>query len=350
MDPVPAMVEPSNRVALFERAREAVLRLPDVADAAISHLTPVGGGGFTPAVEIATSAGRTRVDPNGDVFGNLISPGWFATFGTRLVGGRDFAASDRRGAPRVGIVNEAFARRYFGTASPLGSVLTVYPNTPRALSMEIVGIAEDAVYTSPRDPAPPTWYVPMAQFDVPEFPFSWARLSVRARTGSPLHLTKSVAAAVATVNPKVTLTFRPLADQIHASLIRERLMAQLAGFFGALALLLATLGQYGVTMYAVSSRRAELGIRLALGATPARVIALVLTRVTLLVGAGIVIGTAVSFWAAKFIAGLIHGLPPRDPATLAGAVLVLSAMGALAGWLPARRASRLDPSAVLRQI
>jgi putative ABC transport system permease protein len=349
IDPQSARVDPSERMPLYERARDAVLQLPNVADAAISHVTPVGGGGFTPAVEISRAGVSTRVGANGEVFGNLISPGWFGTFGTRLIAGRDFIGGDRGGAPRVTIVNETFVRRFFGGVSPLGSVLTVYPNTPRALSMQVVGVAGDAVYASPRDPVPPTWYTPMAQFDVPGFPFASARLSVRARTGSPVLLTKQIAAAIATMNPQVALTFRPLADQINASLTRERLMAQLAGFFGALALLLAALGLYGVASYALSRRRSEIGIRLALGATPAHVIRLALARLSLLVAAGLVAGGAVSFWASRFVGGLIHGVPSRDPATLAGAVLVLSVICAVAGWLPARRGARLDPSAVLRE-
>jgi putative ABC transport system permease protein len=350
IDPERAGVDPVDRVALYERARDSVVQLPDVADAAVSHLTPVGGGGFTPPVAIAKPAGLTRVDANGDVFGNLISPRWFGTFGTRLVAGRDFTGADRPGAPRVAIVNETFVRRFFGGDHPLGRVITVYPNTPRALSMEIVGVAADAIYSSPRDPVPPTWYTPIAQFDVPGFPFASARLSVRARVDSPMLLTKSVAMAIATVNPDLALTFRPLAGQIHGSVARERLMAQLAGFFGALALLLAALGLYGVTAHAISRRRAEIGIRLALGAAPATVIRLVLARVSLVVGIGIAVGAGLSVWMSRFVGGLIYDLAPRDPATLVGAALILFATGAVAGWLPARRAARIDPIAVLRDV
>lgn len=280
---------------------------------------------------------------------NLISPGWFSTFGTRLVAGRDFTDADRAGAPRVAIVNETLARRFLGGGSPIGRTITVYPNTPRALAMEVVGVAEDAVYTSPRDAVPPTWYTPIAQFDVPGFGFARVGLSVRATTGSPVLLRRSVAEAVTTVNPQLALTFRPLADQVYASLTRERLLAQLAGFFGAIALLLAGLGLYGLTAYAISRRRNEIAIRIALGAAPRGVIGAVLARVSLLVGVGIVAGAGISLWASRFVGGLIYGLPPRDPTTLLGATIVLFAIAALAGWLPARRAGRIDPVAVLRE-
>jgi ABC-type antimicrobial peptide transport system permease subunit len=157
-----------------------------------------------------------------------------------------------------------------------------------------------------------------------------------------------VAAALTAVDRDLAFTFRPLQDRIDASLTRERLVALLSGFFGALALLLAGLGLYGVTSYAVATRRAEIGIRMALGAEPAGVVRMVLERVFLLVALGVIIGTVVSVWSSQFIASLLYGLQPRDVVTLASAAVALSAVGALAGWLPAYRASRIDPAEVLR--
>ena len=126
-------------------------------------------------------------------------------------------------------------------------------------------------------------------------------------------------------------------------------MAMMSGFFGGLALLLAGLGLYGVTSYAVNRRRTELGIRLALGAGPGGVIRLVLRRVAILVSLGVILGSAVSLWVGRFVTTLLYGLQPRDPLTLAGAAVVLGLIGVLAGWLPARRASRIDPARVLRE-
>jgi putative ABC transport system permease protein len=162
-------------------------------------------------------------------------------------------------------------------------------------------------------------------------------------------LTRSVAAAIRDVNPDFALTFRPRADQVNASLTQERMIAMLSGFFGGLALLLAGLGLYGVTSYNVTRRRAELGVRMALGAAPAVVIRLVLARVSALVAAGVAVGAALALGAARFVTALLYGLEPRDPATLVGAVVTLAAVGALAGWLPAYRASRIDPAEVLRE-
>jgi putative ABC transport system permease protein len=162
-------------------------------------------------------------------------------------------------------------------------------------------------------------------------------------------LTKSVTAAIGGIDGDLALTFRPLADQVSASLIQERVLAILSGFFGVLALVLAGLGLYGVTSYAVNRRRTEMGIRLALGAQPRVVLRLVLRRVTLLLVAGIGGGAALSLWASRFVSTLLYGLQPRDPSTLAMAAVLLLTIGALAGWAPAWRAARLDPARVLRE-
>ena len=173
-------------------------------------------------------------------------------------------------------------------------------------------------------------------------------LSVRWSTGSPSVGVRSVAAALRAVDPNLVFTFRPLAEELDASLAQERMVAWLSGFFGGLALLLAGLGLYGVTSYAVSRQRAEIAIRLALGAPGRGVVRLVLSRVALLVGLGIAVGAGVSLWVSRFVATLLYGLDGRDPVTLAGAALTLAAVGALAGWLPAHRASRIDPLEILR--
>ena len=214
---------------------------------------------------------------------------------------------------------------------------------------EIVGVVADAVYRALREPIPATMYVPLAQFDDSRSPAPPSMsVSVRATAGSPALLALSVSAAIAGVNPDLALTFRPLADQVNASLTQERVVAMLSGFFGGLALLLAGLGLYGVTSYAVARRRTEIGIRMALGAAPAGVVRLVLSRVSLLVGFGVVVGTGVSLWASQFVSTLLYGLEPRDPATLVASSATLALVGALAGWLPAHRASRIDPAEVLR--
>jgi ABC-type antimicrobial peptide transport system permease subunit len=308
--------------------------------------TPVGIGQFTPSIDIAGVS-----DTRGPVWSNLISPGWFGTFGTPIIAGRDLNLADRAGAPRVAVVNEAFARKFSGGASPLGRTFTLYPHSAMTLGpIEIVGVAGDAVYASLRSPAPPTFYLPLEQFDhLSELGIRSINLSIRSKTASPSQVVKSVADGIAEVNPRFVLTFRPLADQIDGSLAQERLLALLSGCFGALALLLAAIGLYGVMSDAVASRRTEIGIRMALGAPGARVVGLVVGRLSLLVGCGVLVGAGVSVWASRFVGSLVYGLEPGDPATLTGSMLLLVSVAGLAAWLPARRAVRIDPASVLRE-
>jgi ABC-type antimicrobial peptide transport system permease subunit len=173
-------------------------------------------------------------------------------------------------------------------------------------------------------------------------------LSVRTASGHPASLAKSIAGAVAEINPTLALTFEPLDDRISGALMRERLLAILSVAFGGLALLMAAIGLYGTTSYAVSLRRTEIGIRMALGATRASVILLVVGRLAALIGVGIVAGLAAAAWLSRFAAALLYGLAPGDAVTLIASAAALILVGTFAGWLPAHRASRLDPLQVLR--
>jgi predicted permease len=284
---------------------------------------------------------------------NFITPGWFATYGTALRGGRDFDDRDTATAAPVVVVNDAFVRMFFPGRSAIGATITVGigPRGEVPLgSRTIVGVVGDAVYRSLREEVRPTVYLPLAQWPDVGIPMNASlTLSVRAAAGPPAALAHSVAAALTAIDGRLAFSFRPLAERVSASLQQERLIATLSGFFGALALLLAGLGLYGVTAYAVSRRRMEIGIRMALGAAPGRVVRLVLSRVSMLVGIGVLAGAGASLWASTFVATLLYGLEPRDPATLAGAAAVLAGVGAAAGWLPAWRASRIDPAEVVRE-
>jgi putative ABC transport system permease protein len=339
----------AERLAVYQRIHDGVAAAPGVAAAGVSVVTPVSGMAWNNRIEV--SGGIVLPERQRLSYFNAITPGWLDTFGTRLLGGRDVSIADTKAAAHVVLVNQSFTRKFLDNANPIGHTVTLggIGGTPQR-SMEVIGLVADAIYRSLRDPVPPTIYIPLAQLDDSERPApASVSVSVRSASQSPALLTRTVADAVARVNPDLTVTFRPLAEQVNASLTQERLVAMLAGFFGALALLLAGLGLYGVTAYAVSRRRTEIGIRMALGAEPGRVVRLVLTRVTLLVGAGIVAGCALSLWAAQFVSTLLYGLQPRDPITIVGAASALAAVGALAGWLPAYRASRIDPAEVLRE-
>src|SRR5262249_14135790 len=172
---------------------------------------------------------------------------------------------------------------------------------------------------------------------------------VRPTIGPPTALARAIAEAVARVDASIGVTFSPLEQQVDAALVQERVMAVLSGSFGVLALALAAIGLYGITAYTVNRRRTEIGIRMAIGAGPGRVVRLVLRRIALLLMTGVLIGTAISIWASALIAALLYGVAPRDPATLAGAIVTLVCVGALTGFVPAWRAARIDPAAVLRE-
>jgi predicted permease len=340
-------LKPAGQAALFDRLLRSVAAVPGVAHASLSVITPASGAMWNGVVDVPGAPAMTEEERT--VCLNFVTPDWFATYGTPILAGRAFDDHDRDGSRPVAIVNEAFARRFLDGASPIGRTVRRRGQPGRAMpSREIVGLARDAVYTFPRDPIPPTMYLPLAQ-PGEDGRTPWVALSVRSAGGSPARLAGSVVAAMAGVDRHLALTVRLLADQVSESLLQERLVAMISGFFGALALLLAGIGLYGVTAYAVSRRRAEIGIRLALGAQPGGVIRLVLRRVALLVGAGVVVGGVASLWAARFAGSLLYGLQPRDPVTLAAAAAVLAGVGALAGWLPARRASRIDPARALRE-
>jgi predicted permease len=366
-----ADLAPAARLAAYERIHQRVLAVPGVEQAAVSITAPLGAM-WSRRIDVSGSALRgsdaAGVGPEGFGFTdrpipgsaplavfNGITSGWIATFGTPLLAGRDLSERDRPGSPRVALVNQAFARKFLEGANPVGHTIqpTKEPGLP---AIEIVGLVADAVYRDVREPALPTAYVPLSQSidrSLVEDPTvtsapAIVTLSIRAVSGQPGRLTNSVAAAVGEINPTLALTFEPLDNRISGALTRERLLAILSASFGLLALVMAAVGLYGVTAYAVSLRQTEIGIRIALGATRASVVRLVLARVSRLVGAGIVVGLASGAWASRFVATLLFGLEPDDPGTLVAAAATLALIGAVAGWLPAHRASRLDPTRILR--
>ena len=336
-----ARVPPSQRLLMFQRVRDAVRSVPGVADAAFSFLTPVSGPILLRPIEGRAISERERMSSV-----NLVSPGWFRTLGTRIVAGREFVDTDRAGTSPVVVVNEAFVRKFLNLSNPLGQDVRMGIVGPNPGAAEVVGVAEDAVYSSLREGAPPTVYFPLAQLH--SVPPASLTLTVRSEAASPLQMTRSIAAAIGTIDPEAALAFRPLTEQINASLVQERILALLSGFFGGFAVLLAGLGLFGVTAYSVSRRRREIGIRMALGAAPGSVIRLVLGRVCLVIAAGVVIGAAASMWTTQLTAPLLFGLEPRDPATLALAIATLSGTGLLAALPPAWDASQVDPSVALR--
>jgi putative ABC transport system permease protein len=345
-----APIDPANRNPFFHQLVAAVAAVPGVARAGGSMATPLGGSSMLGFIDLP-GAPPPQPEPgpvpfwnSRTIMTNQITPGWLAAYGTTVVAGRDIDERDGQGALPIALVNDAYVRKFLPGRNPIGEPITFLEDpAPKT----IVGVVSDAVYVSVRDGVRPTVYMPLAQREAQGLTPN-IQISVRSSAGSPASLAPRVAAALTGVDRNLTFTFRPLQDRVDASLTQERLVALVTGFFGTLALLLAGLGLYGVTSYAVTRRRAEIGIRMALGAEPAGVVRLVLVRVFVLVALGVIIGTVVSVWSSQFLASLLYDLHPRDGVTLVSAALTLTAVGAIAGWLPAHRASRIDPARVLR--
>jgi predicted permease len=318
--------------------------VPGVADAAMSRLAPLSGSGWNTAVD-------AEAGPSGDErarlsWVNAVSPRFFATYGIQLVAGRDFTAGDRDGAPPVAIVNEAFARKFFAGGNPVGRAFRAPIGRPTADTYQVVGLVSNAAYRRLREGMMPTVYLPLSQ--TPGDPD--VAMTVRTLPAMRSAIGTDLARALGTIDASAAFTIRPFDAFLEAGVRQERLVAIVSGFFGALALALAALGLYGVTSYGVSRRRAEIGVRMALGAEPAGVVRLVLGRVGWLVGSGVVAGTALSWWASRFISGtLLYGITSHDTMTFVASAAVLLVVSAAAAWLPARRAARIDPVHVLRE-
>jgi predicted permease len=276
---------------------------------------------------------------------NQVGPNYFATMGTPFVAGRDFDQRDNLKAPRVAIVNEMFAKTFFNGHNPVGRPFRQEGGVGRPDDFyQIVGLVRNTKYYELREDFRPIAFLPSAQDDDPQPSGSFV-----LRTNKPLgEFYKAAAASVAQVQPGAAVDFTVLTTQLKESLIRDRLMAALAGAFGLLAGSLAVLGMYGVIAYMVARQRNEIGVRMALGATRGRIIGLVLQEAALLLAIGLAVGTALAAWAGEAAAALLYGLTPRDPLTLGGASALLALVALFASYGPAWRASRMEPMAALR--
>jgi len=248
-------------------------------------------------------------------------------------------------SPQVAIVNETFARKYYNSAQIVGRTfrLEAPAGKPEKL-FQIVGVVKNTKYYELREDFRPQGFFPTSQDDDPDTEGNF----VLRVAGSPLELMNSVKREMSVINPLMSVEFRSLSAQLQDSLLRDRLMAALSGGFAFLAVLLSTLGLYGVIAYMVARRRNEIGVRIALGADRARVILLVLRETAVLLGAGLAVGLTLAYWTGQTAATLLYGIQPFDPASLATAVLFLVASAMLATYAPARRAATLEPMKALR--
>jgi putative ABC transport system permease protein len=347
-----APIDAASRAAFYERLVTAVQAIPGVTHAAASLNTPVNRGATL--VGDFDVLGRAPLPPTERrVIVNHVTSNWFAAYGITVRRGRVIAAGDTVTSAPVVVANDAFVRRFLPDRPvALGEVVVeAYPDGPPPVPRTIVGVVNDTVEQSLRYSAYPMLYQPLAQWGLlmPMMPPpTQISLSVRVASGSPTLLARSVATALTGVDRTLAFSFRPLADQVDAARHQERLVAWLSGFFGALALLLAMIGLYGVTAYGVAQRRAEIGIRMALGARRHDVLHLALRQTTLWTISGVAVGLAAAAAVTRYLEAMLFGITPLDPVTFIGAPVLLALVAGLAALIPAKRAATVDPMVVLR--
>jgi putative ABC transport system permease protein len=336
-----AKIPPDQMTATYDQIESRVRALPGVVAVGRSVMTPISGGAWNQNIKTQWSK-----DMSGDdalTWFNFVSPGFFDTLRMTLLSGRNFNAADTKTSPPVAIVNETAARRFFPGLNPIGKTFAVVGDTT-STAVEVIGVIKDAKYESLDAPIHPSAFFPATQ--VPEHADSE---TIEVRTAiPPSALAGPVQAAVAAVNKQIPLDFHTLSQLANDSMVQQRLLALLSGFFGALALLLAMIGLYGTLSYQVTQRRTEFGVRMALGAGAGSILRLVMRDLIVVLAGGLAAGICISLAATRVLQQMLFGLGPRDAVTLIAAAGVLSAVALVAGYLPARRATKVDPMVALR--
>jgi predicted permease len=339
----PAKIPRDRRPAVLDQIENHLRALPGVLSASRSSVTPaeVSYG----AHNVHTEWSKSFTDAESLSMSVNVSPEYFGTLRMQFVAGRDFNGGDAATSPMVAIIDQTAARRFFPGLDPVGRTFWIdgiasEPGPP----IEVVGIVRDAKYVSLREEIHPTVFFPATQ--APDLLLADAfelRTAVR-----PTALISSVQAAVASVSPAITLEFHMLAQQVSDSMVQERLLAQLSGFFGSLALLLAVIGLYGTVSYIVAQRQREFGIRMALGAEPGSVLWLIMRDIFSVVAIGLLVGITMSLAATRLLQQLLFAIGPRDSVTLVVAVAALAIVALAAGYFPGRRATKINPMEALR--
>jgi predicted permease len=325
--------------ALYGRIDEAVSRVPGVASASVAYLSFHEGGWR----ENMSVPGVNLPSADSDASLNFVTPGYFSTFGIPLLAGRTLQPRDDASAPLAAVIDETFARKVFGSVNAVGRTFKMAPLTDKDQLYTVVGVVGDIKSRGVRDKPENAAWLALAQGAV----FA-GNIAIRV-SADPSVVASRVRAAIHEVEPNLPVRYViSLKDEIGESLVSERALAQLAGFFAALALLLSAIGLYGTISFTVARRTGEIGIRMALGAATSGVLGMVLKDAMTLVALGMLAGLPLAFLAGRFLGSILYGLSSFDILSAAVAVLALSVVAAIAGYLPARRASRVDPITALR--
>src|SRR5688572_11776380 len=324
------------RHEILDRLRQ----IPGVAAAGQADIVPMSGSGWNQKVLV-----NAQVQEEICWF-NRVSPGFFKAMGTPVLRGRDFEERDDRSAPPMAIVNETFVRKYLGGKDPLSQAFQIEepPGKPRP-QYQIVGVVKDTKYYELRED-----FKPIAYLSADQETEAYPGMAAVVRTSVPAETLRSaVAAAVRGVHPQIALSFDTMQSQVWQTVQTEALMATLTGSFGILAGTIAAIGLYGVMSYLVTRRRNEIGIRMALGANHAAVMKMILRESAVLLALGVGVGVALAVAAGRAASALLYGLTPADPVTMVQAVVGLAMVAALASYVPAARAARIDPMLALRE-
>ena len=328
----------ARTTALYQQLRDRLESVAGVRAAALSNVPLLASSVNSTSIFVR---GRSYADGQRDSINRLvISPNFFETMEMPIRSGRGFRDRDDQQAPKVAVINETAARKYFPNENPIGQ--HIGSNVETAGQIEIVGVLRDAKYDSVRDPVPPTMYVPQLQVRVPS-----AILNVRT-AGDPLSAVGAIREAVRQVDPNLPLiNLSTQVEQIEKRLDQEKVFAEAYAMFGVLALLIASVGLFGLMSYSVAQRTNEIGIRMALGAQQGDVLRLVMRESMTLAIVGVAFGLAAAIASGRFVDSLLFGLAATDTVTIAVAMFVLLLVSAVAGYVPARRAARVDPLVAL---
>jgi predicted permease len=329
---------PPDQLQEFTRELvEDVRNIPGVENAATTTNTPLLGGSWGHTITIEHIQGGSQF--------TWVSSGYFDTMGIPLLRGRDFNTRDTGESQRVAVVNEAFVRRFLNGADPLGKTLRTHPepNYPETI-YQIVGVIPDTKYNSLRGDTPPMTFAPASQYPNPR---PWTAMMVHSSLAASV-AEDSIKRFLKSRHPGVIVQCQAFQTRIRDGLVPERLMAMLSAFFGMLAAVLAMIGLYGVISYLVNRRRNEIGIRIAIGANRGQVVGMVMREAALLLAIGVVVGFVLALGAGRGAGSLLFGLKPYDPLTLVAAALLLALVGAVASFVPALAASKLDAMTALR--
>jgi predicted permease len=341
---LPQRTYDSTRTRTFVRALETRARaIPGVRLVGLSNILPLDGGSFGFSFQIrGRPMPRASEHPNTEV--RLVTPDYFATMGTPVLQGRAIDASDQPGVAQVIVVNKAFATRFFPNENALGQAIALeWGEDTAAVMRPIAGVVGDVRGSALADAPEPTVYLSMAQY-----PFSSLSIVVRA-DGDLASLAGGLRAIVRDLDREVPVySVQTMEERVSSSLGRERFFATLIAVFAAVALVLAAIGLYGVIAYAVTQRTHELGVRVALGASGTRISRMVIGEGIVLTAAGLAVGIGGALSAGKLLSTLLYDVHAADSLTLAAVVTTLSAVAVLASWIPARRASRVDPLVAMR--